>query len=58
MAIEGIGQKTVEKIRSACAEAVEEAEKKTESGEQLTREFPSEMEFSPDDLAEPRIEDY
>jgi len=56
--IEGIGPKTVEKIVAACTEAVAEAESQVEKEAAGTSEVSSEMQFSPDDQAEPKLEDY
>ena len=56
--IDGIGPKTAEKILAACQEAVEEAEKRLLDEAEGRLEVSPELEFSPDDKAEPRIEDY
>ncbi len=56
--VEGIGPKTAEKILAACQEAVEESEKRILAEAEGRAEVSPEMEFSPDDQVEPRIEDY
>jgi N utilization substance protein A len=56
--IEGIGAKTAEKIISACNDAIAEAEEKQEAEDVAEEESPSELEFSPEDEAQPRMEDY
>ncbi len=56
--IEGIGAKTAEKIISACNDAIAEAEEKQEAEDVAEEELPSELEFSPEDEAQPRMEDY
>ncbi len=56
--IEGIGAKTAEKIISACNDAIAEAEEKHEAEDVAEEESPSELEFSPEDEAQPRMEDY
>jgi len=48
----------VEKIVAACTEAVAEAESQVEKEAAGTSEVSSEMQFSPDDQAEPKLEDY
>lgn len=57
--IEGIGEKTADKLRSICeaaiAEAAEERARLTAEGQAAST---GEMEFSPDDEATPRLEDY
>ncbi len=57
--IEGIGEKTAEKIIAACKAAIEKAaaEKVVEEVAEET-EAPSKLEFSPDDEGQPRPEDY
>lgn len=55
--IEGIGGKTAEKILSACNDAIAEAEEEHQA-EAAEAEPTSEMEFSPEDEAQPRMEDY
>ena len=55
--IEGIGEKTAEKILSACNDAIAEAEEKHQD-EGAEAEPASEMEFSPEDETQPRMEDY
>ena len=55
--IEGIGGKTAEKIISACNDAIAEAEEEHQA-EGAEAEPISEMEFSPEDEAQPRMEDY
>jgi len=57
--IEGIGEKTAEKIRSACETAITKAAE--ERARVLTEESvpqSGEMEFSPDDEVTPKMEDY
>lgn len=56
--IEGIGPKTAEKIIAACAEAIADVEKEIEEQTALKGEVPSDMQFTPEDTAEPRVEDY
>lgn len=56
--IEGIGAKTAEKIISACRNAIAEAEEKLKAEGPEEAETPAEMEFSPEDEALPRMEDY
>ncbi len=56
--IDGIGPKTAEKAIDACREAVEEAERRTLEEAEGRADGSAEMEFSPDDQAEPRVEDY
>jgi len=57
--IEGVGEKTAEKIRSACESAITKAaEEKTRMLADETVPQPGEMEFSPDDEVTPRMEDY
>ena len=56
--IDGVGPKTAEKAIDACREAVEEAERRTLEEAEGQAEGTAEMEFSPDDKAEPRVEDY
>jgi len=56
--IEGIGTKTAEKIISACKDAIAEAEEKLKAEGAGEAEPPSEMEFSPEDETQPRMEDY
>ncbi len=57
--IEGIGEKTAEKLRSICetaiSKAAEERARLMAEGEAVPT---GEMEFSPDDEATPRLEDY
>jgi N utilization substance protein A len=55
--IEGIGGKTAEKILSACNDAIAEAVEEHQA-EGAEAEPISEMEFSPEDEAQPRMEDY
>lgn len=55
--IEGIGGKTAEKILSACNNAIAEAEEEHQA-EGAEAEPVSEMEFSPEDETQPRMEDY
>jgi N utilization substance protein A len=58
-AIEGIGVKTAEKIRAACEAAIAKAaEEKARMQAGLESQQTAEMEFSPDDEAVPRPEDY
>ena len=59
MSIEGIGEKTAEKIITACTEAVEKAAADKEKGEEVVA-GPSvaNLEFSPDDEEQARPEDY
>ncbi|MEE9554253.1 MAG: transcription termination factor NusA [candidate division Zixibacteria bacterium] len=56
--IEGVGQKTAEKMINECLEAVENAEKQVLEEAEGRADTSAEMEFSPEDQAEPRIEDY
>lgn len=56
--VDGIGPKTAEKAIDACSEAVEEAERRTLEEAEGRADGSAEMEFSPDDQAEPRVEDY
>jgi N utilization substance protein A len=56
--IDGIGAKTAEKVISACKDAIAEAEEKQEAEDTGEAQAPSEMEFSPEDEAQPRMEDY
>jgi N utilization substance protein A len=56
--IEGIGTKTAEKIISACKNSMAEAEEKHKAEGAAAAEPSSEMEFSPEDEAQPRVEDY
>lgn len=59
MSIEGIGEKTAEKIIAACQNAIERAaEEKTKAEETVDSETAAKMEFSPDDVNTPRPEDY
>jgi N utilization substance protein A len=59
IAIEGIGEKTAEKIIALCETAIKTAIKERASAdENTTSEAISELEFSPDDDAKPRLEDY
>jgi N utilization substance protein A len=57
--IEGIGEKTAEKIRSACESAITVAtEERTKALEEESVTQSGEMEFSPDDEVTPKMEDY
>jgi N utilization substance protein A len=57
--IEGIGEKTAEKIRSYCETAITvAAEERAKSMAEEDSGQAAEMEFSPDDEATPRPEDY
>lgn len=56
--IEGIGAKTAAKIVSACNDAIAEAEEEHQAEGEEEEETTSEMEFSPEDEAQPRMEDY
>jgi N utilization substance protein A len=59
MNIEGIGEKTAEKIIAACAESVEKAAAdRAKVEEEVAPEAGPTMEFSPDDEQQPRPEDY
>jgi transcription termination/antitermination protein NusA len=59
MNIEGVGEKTADKVIAACQAAIEKAaaervaEEEVEEGETVSR-----LEFSPDDTEQPRPEDY
>ncbi len=55
--IEGVGDKTAEKIVEAAKQAVEKAEEELARQESAVSVKP-EMEFSPDDESQPRPEDY
>lgn len=57
--IDGVGEKTVEKIKASCETAIIEAAEAIEK-ELIEDESPQtgEMEFSPDDDSTPRMEDY
>lgn len=59
LSIEGVGEKTAEKIKVSCETAIIEAAEAIEK-ELLEDESPQsgEMEFSPDDDSTPRMEDY
>lgn len=57
-AIEGVGPKTAEKIIDACREAVAEAERRREAEAKGMLDQSTEMQFTPEDQAEPRLEDY
>lgn len=57
--VEGVGEKTADKIRAACEAAIEQAAEERASQQSGTElQQPPEMEFSPDDEAVPRPEDY
>ncbi len=57
--IEGIGEKTAEKIIAACKAAIEKAAaEKVEEEVAEETETPAKLEFSPDDEGQPRPEDY
>ena len=59
IAIEGIGEKTAEKIVSNCEKAISKAvEERALAEEEITPEAGAELEFSPDDEVKPRFEDY
>jgi N utilization substance protein A len=58
LSIEGIGEKTAEKIIATCAEAVEKAAAERASAEAETSEAGAKLEFSPDDDTQARPEDY
>jgi len=59
LSIEGIGEKTAEKIIAACASAVEKAAaEKPEAEEAPVSVSAANLEFSPDDEEQPRPEDY
>jgi N utilization substance protein A len=59
MNIEGIGEKTAEKIITASEAAIEQAEKERMKGEEEAPvEIVTKMEFSPDDEEQPRPEDF
>ena len=57
--IEGVGEKTAEKIIAACQEAIEKAAaERDKAEEEESGEAGAKMEFSPDDDSQPRPEDY
>ncbi len=58
VAIDGIGEKTAEKIMASCSEAIEAAREKALTVDRLASELSAEMEFSPDDDSSPKPEDY
>jgi transcription termination/antitermination protein NusA len=59
MNIEGIGDKTAEKIIAACVSAIEKAdEERTKAEEAVVGDTTATLEFSPDDENQPRPEDY
>lgn len=58
LSIEGVGEKTAEKIIATCAEAIEKAAAARASVEAESADAVAKLEFSPDDDTQARPEDY